>query len=114
MTWLISNWRTVFVALVIPAFLFLLLNRNHLSNQVKKREADLVTEQATNIALGNIIDAYGVNDAANRAATARQLDKERKLRNESEDRLRRFKASAASDDCSIKPLPDASIVILQE
>lgn len=102
------------MALVIPAFLFLLLNRNHLSNQVEKREAELVTEQATNVALGNIIDAYCANDAANRAATARQLDKERKLRNESEDRLRRFKASAASDDCSIKPLPDASIVILQE
>lgn len=114
MTWLISNWRTVFVALVVPAFLFLLLNRNHLSNQVEKREAELVTERATNVSLGNIIDAYSANDAANRIATARQLDNERKLRNESDERLQRFKASAESDDCSIKPLPDASIVILQE
>ncbi|HHH0821487.1 TPA: DUF2570 domain-containing protein, partial [Yersinia enterocolitica] len=100
--------------LVATSFLFLLLNRNHLANKVDKTEAELVTEQATNIALGNIIDAYGANDAANRASTDRQLENERKLRNESDERLRRFKASAASDDCSIKPLPDASIVILQE
>ncbi|HGK4852912.1 TPA: DUF2570 domain-containing protein [Yersinia enterocolitica] len=109
-----TTWRAALVTLVATAFLFLLLNRNHLSNQVEKIEAELVTEQATNVALGNIIDAYGANDAANRAATDRQLENERKLRNESDERLRRFKASAASDDCSIKPLPDASIVILQE
>ncbi|MBX9498698.1 DUF2570 domain-containing protein [Yersinia enterocolitica] len=109
-----TTWRAALVTLVATAFLFLLLNRNHLSNQVEKREAELVTERATNVSLGNIIDAYQVNDAANRAASARQLDKERKLRNESDERLRRFKASAASDDCSIKPLPDASIGILQE
>ncbi|WP_227728592.1 hypothetical protein [Yersinia proxima] len=42
MNWLASNWRAVFVALVIPAFLFLLLNRNHLSNQVEKTEKELV------------------------------------------------------------------------
>lgn len=109
-----TTWRAALVALVATSFLFLLLNRNHLANKVDKTEAELVTEQATNIALGNIIDAYGANDAANRIATDRQLENERKLRNESDERLRRFKASAASDDCSIKPLPDASIVILQE
>lgn len=109
-----TTWRAVLVTLVATAFLFLLLNRNHLANKVDKTEAELVTEQATNIALGNIIDAYSANDAANRAATTRQLENERKLRNESDERFRRFKASAASDDCSIKPLPDASIVILQE
>lgn len=109
-----TTWRAALVALVATAFLFLLLNRNHLANKVDKTEAELVTEQATNIALGNIIDAYGANDAANRAATDRQLENERKLRNESDERLRRFKAAGASDDCSIKPLPDASIVILQE
>ena len=109
-----TTWRAALVALVATSFLFLLLNRNHLANKVDKTEAELVTEQATNIALGNIIDAYGANDAANRASTDRQLENERKLRNESDERLRRFKASAASDDCSIKPLPDASIVILQE
>ncbi|CNI25447.1 DUF2570 domain-containing protein [Yersinia intermedia] len=109
-----TTWRAALVALVATAFLLLLLNRNHLANKVDKTEAELVTEQATNIALGNIIDAYGANDAANRAATDRQLENERKLRNESDERLRRFKAAGASDDCSIKPLPDASIVILQE
>ncbi|MBW5843066.1 DUF2570 domain-containing protein [Yersinia kristensenii] len=114
MTWLASNWRTVFVALVIPAFLFLLLNRNHLSNQVEKREAELVTEQATNTALGNIIDAYQANEAANRAATARQLDKERTLRNESDERLKRFLAVSSDDKCAIQRMPDASINILRE
>ncbi|CNE11028.1 DUF2570 domain-containing protein [Yersinia kristensenii] len=114
MTWLVSNWRTVFVALVIPAFLFLLLNRNHLSNQAEKREAELVTEQATNVALGSIIDAYQANDAANRVSTTRQLENERKLRNESDERLRRFKAAAASDDCSIKPMPGDVISVMRE
>ncbi|HEC1648481.1 TPA: DUF2570 domain-containing protein [Yersinia enterocolitica] len=109
-----TTWRAALVALMATAFLLLLLNRNHLANRVDKTEAELVIERATNVSLGNIIDAYQVNDAANRTATARQLENERKLRNESDERLRRFKASAASDDCSIKPLPDASIVILQE
>ena len=109
-----TTWRAALVTLVATAFLFLLLNRNHLANKVDKTEAELMIEQATNVALGNIIDAYGANDAANRIATDRQLENERKLRNESDERLRRFKASAESDDCSIKPLPDASIVILQE
>lgn len=109
-----TTWRVALVTLVATAFLFLLLNRNHLANKVNKTEAERVTEQATNIALGNIIDAYGANDAANRAATARQLDNERTLRNDSDERLKRFKAAAASDDCSIKPLPDAGINILRE
>ncbi|EKN3564680.1 DUF2570 domain-containing protein [Yersinia enterocolitica] len=102
------------IALLMVLFLLLLLNRNSLSNEVEKAEIALREERSTNTALGNIIDAYQVNDAANRTATARQLENERKLRNESDERFRRFKASAASDDCSIKPLPDASIVILQE
>lgn len=109
-----TTWRAALVALIATAFLFLLLNRNHLANKVDKTEAELVTEQATNVALGNIIDAYQANDAANRASTTRQLENERKLRNESDERLRRFKASAESDDCSIKPLSNASISILQE
>ncbi|WP_145514717.1 DUF2570 domain-containing protein [Yersinia massiliensis] len=109
-----TTWSAALVALIATAFLFLLLNRNHLANKVDKTEAELVTEQATNVALGNIIDAYQANDAANRASTTRQLENERKLRNESDERLRRFKASAESDDCSIKPLSNASISILQE
>lgn len=109
-----TTWRAALVALVATSFLFLLLNRNHLANKVDKTEAELVTEQATNIALGNIIDAYGANDAANRAATDRQLENERKLRNESDERLRRFLAAASDDKCAIQRMPDTSINILQE
>ncbi|HHH0822871.1 TPA: DUF2570 domain-containing protein, partial [Yersinia enterocolitica] len=100
--------------LVATAFLFLLLNRNHLANKVDKTEADLVTEQATNIALGNIIDAYSANDAANRAAIDRQLENERKLRNESDERLRRFLAAVSDDKCAIQRMPDTSINIMRE
>ncbi|EPB4258762.1 TPA: DUF2570 domain-containing protein, partial [Yersinia enterocolitica] len=65
------------ITLLVVLFLLLLLNRNSLSNEVEKTEAELVAEQATNTALGNIIDAYQVNDAANRVATTRQLENER-------------------------------------
>ncbi|CNF82563.1 TPA: DUF2570 domain-containing protein [Yersinia enterocolitica] len=109
-----TTWRAALVALVATAFLLLLLNRNHLANKVDKTEAELVTEQATNIALGNIIDAYGANDAANRAATDRQLENERKLRNESDERLRRFLAAASDDKCAIQRMPDTSINIMRE
>jgi hypothetical protein len=109
-----TTWRAALVALVATAFLLLLLNRNHLANKVDKTEAELVTEQATNIALGNIIDAYGANDAANRAATDRQLENERKLRNESDERLRRFKAAGVGDSCIDSRMPDSNISILQE
>ncbi|WP_145566280.1 DUF2570 domain-containing protein [Yersinia massiliensis] len=102
------------IALLVVIVSALLFNSYRLSNKVENTEKDLRDERNTNVALGNIIDAYSANEAANRAATDRQLEKERKLRNESDERLRRFKASAESDDCSIKPLPDASIVILQE
>ncbi|HFR4112458.1 TPA: DUF2570 domain-containing protein [Yersinia enterocolitica] len=109
-----TTWRAALVALVATAFLLLLLNRNHLANKVDKTEAELVTEQATNIALGNIIDAYGANDAANRAATDRQIENERKLRNESDERLRRFLAAASDDKCAIQRMPDTSINIMRE
>ncbi|AHM72993.1 DUF2570 domain-containing protein [Yersinia hibernica] len=109
-----SKWRVVLVALMGTAFLFLLLNRNHLANKVDKTEAELVNERATNVSLGNIIDVYQVNDATNRAAIARQLENERKLRNESEDRLKRFLAAASDDKCAIQRMPDASINILRE
>lgn len=109
-----TTWRAALVALVATSFLFLLLNRNHLANKVDKTEAELVTEQATNIALGNIIDAYGANDAANRASTDRQLENERKLRNESDERLRRFLAAASDDKCAIQRMPDTSINIMRE
>ena len=109
-----TTWRAALVALMATAFLLLLLNRNHLANRVDKTEAELVAEQTTNTALGNIIDAYQVNEAANRAATTRQLDNERKLRNESEDRLKRFLAASSDDKCAIQRMPDASINILRE
>ncbi|CNJ10819.1 DUF2570 domain-containing protein [Yersinia bercovieri] len=109
-----TTWRAALVTLVATAFLFLLLNRNHLANKVDKTEAELVTEQATNVALGNIIDAYGANDSANRAATTRQLENERKLRNDSDERLRRFKAAGVGDSCIDSRMPDSNISILQE
>ncbi|HHW4186183.1 TPA: DUF2570 domain-containing protein [Yersinia enterocolitica] len=102
------------ITLLVVLFLLLLLNRNSLSNEVEKTEAELVAEQATNTALGNIIDAYQVNEAANRVATTRQLENERKLRNESEDRLKRFLAASSDDKCAIQRMPDASINIMRE
>ncbi|ELX2300677.1 TPA: DUF2570 domain-containing protein [Yersinia enterocolitica] len=102
------------ITLLVVLFLLLLLNRNSLSNEVEKTEAELVAEQATNTALGNIIDAYQVNDAANRVATTRQLENERKLRNESEDRLKRFLAASSDDKCAIQRMPDVSINIMRE
>lgn len=100
------------VLVVIVSALF--FNSYRLSNDIQKAEKALSDEQATNTALGNIIDAYQVNEAANRAATARQLDKERKLRNESDERLRRFLAAASDDKCAIQRMPDTSINIMRE
>lgn len=102
------------IALLVVLFLLLLLNRNSLSNEVEKAEEALREEQSTNTALGNIIDAYQVNEAANRTATARQLENERKLRNESDERLKRFLAASSDDKCAIQRMPDASINILRE
>ncbi|CNE17290.1 DUF2570 domain-containing protein [Yersinia enterocolitica] len=103
----------VIVVLVVIVSV-LLFNSNRLSNDIQKAEKALSDEQATNTALGNIIDAYQVNEAANRAATARQLENERKLRNESEDRLKWFLAASSDDKCAIQRMPDASINIMRE
>lgn len=102
------------ITVLVVLFLLLLLNRNSLSNEVEKAEKALNDEQATNTVLGNIIDAYQVNEVANRAATARQLENERKLRNESDERLRRFKAAGVGDSCIDSRMPDSNINILQE
>ncbi|EKN3568590.1 DUF2570 domain-containing protein [Yersinia enterocolitica] len=99
------------LVVIVSASLF---NSYRLSNKVEKREAELMAEQATNVALGNIIDGYQVNDAANRAAITRQLENERKLRNASELQVARFKAAAASDDCSIKPMPGDVVNVMLE
>lgn len=106
--------QRLLVPLLVVVFLGLAFNSYRLSNKVEKTEAELVAEQATTTALGNIIDAYQVNDAANRAATTRQLENERKLRNASELQVARFKAAAASDDCSIKPMSDDVISVMRE
>ncbi|EKN5984548.1 DUF2570 domain-containing protein [Yersinia enterocolitica] len=100
------------VLVVIVSALF--FNNYRLSNDIQKAGKALSDEQATNTALGNMIDAYQVNEAANRAATTRQLENERKLRNESEDRLKRFLAASSDDKCAIQRMPDASINILRE
>ena len=102
------------ITVLVVLFLLLLLNRNSLSNEVEKAEKALSDEEATNTVLGNIIDAYQANDAANRASTTRQLENERKLRNESEDRLKRFLAASSDDKCAIQRMPDANISILRE
>ncbi|EPB4501069.1 DUF2570 domain-containing protein [Yersinia enterocolitica] len=104
--------KVITVLVVIVSVL--LFNSYRLSNQVEKTEKELVVEQNTNTVLGNIIDAYQVNDAANRAATTRQLENERKLRNASELQVARFKAAAASDDCSIKPMPGDVVNVMRE
>ncbi|MBX9495056.1 DUF2570 domain-containing protein [Yersinia enterocolitica] len=104
----------IVIAVLVVIVSALLFNSYRLANQVEKTEKELVDEQATNTALGNIIDAYQVNEAANRAATARQLDKERKLRNESDEQLRRFKAAGVGDSCIDSRMPDSNISILQE
>ncbi|EPJ1396512.1 TPA: DUF2570 domain-containing protein [Yersinia enterocolitica] len=104
----------IVIALLVVVVSALFFNSYRLSNDIQKAEKALSDEQATNTALGNIIDAYQVNEAANRAATTRQLENERKLRNESEDRLKRFLAASSDDKCAIQRMPDASINILRE
>ncbi|CNI38802.1 DUF2570 domain-containing protein [Yersinia mollaretii] len=104
----------IIIAVLVVAVSALFFNSHRLSNDIQKAEKALSDEQATNTALGNIIDAYQVNDAANRTATARQLENERKLRNESEDRLKRFLAASSDDKCAIQRMPDASINIMRE
>ncbi|HDL8423771.1 TPA: DUF2570 domain-containing protein [Yersinia enterocolitica] len=102
------------IAVLVVVVSALFFNNYRLSNDIQKAEKALSDEQTTNTALGNIIDAYQVNEAANRAATARQLENERKLRNESEDRLKRFLAASSDDKCAIQRMPDASINIMRE
>ena len=104
----------ILIAVLVVIVSALLFNSYRLSNQVENTEKDLRDERTTNVALGNIIDAYSANDAANRAATDRQLENERKLRNESDERLRRFLAAASDDKCAIQRMPDTSINIMRE
>ncbi|CNI27622.1 putative phage antitermination protein Q [Yersinia frederiksenii] len=104
----------IVIAVLVVVVSALFFNSYRLSNDIQKAEKALSDEQATNTALGNIIDAYQMNEAANRAATTRQLDNERKLRNESDERLRRFKAAGVGDSCIDSRMPDSNISILRE
>lgn len=104
----------IVIAVLVVIVSALFFNSYSLSNDIQKAEKALSDEQATNTVLGNIIDEYLANEAANRAATARQLENERKLRNESEDRLKRFLAASSDDKCAIQRMPDASINIMRE
>ncbi|HDL7749354.1 TPA: DUF2570 domain-containing protein [Yersinia enterocolitica] len=104
----------IVIAVLVVVVSALFFNSYRLSNDIQKAEKALSDEQATNTALGNIIDEYQVNEAANRAATTRQLENERKLRNESDERLKRFLAASSDDKCAIQHMPDASINILRE
>lgn len=107
----ITDW---IIILLVGLFLTLLLNRNSLSNQVKKREKELLAEQATNRVLGSIIDVYQLNEAANREATARQLANERTLRHDSDERFKQFAAAATPVSCAHRRMPDSAISLLQE
>ncbi|OWF90433.1 DUF2570 domain-containing protein [Yersinia intermedia] len=110
-----AKYSTSFIIIVlIVSTCAFLLNRNSLSNKVDKIEKELVAEQNKNTILGNVIDAYQANEAANRTATTRLLENERKLRNENEERLKRFLAASSDDKCAIQRMPDASINILRE
>ncbi|MFJ1231674.1 DUF2570 domain-containing protein [Yersinia proxima] len=103
-----------FIMALVILILLLVLNKNSLSNQVKKTEKELLEEQSTNRMLENIIDAYQANEAANREATVRQLENERKLRHDSDERLKRFKAATSGTSCVDSRLPDSVINILRE
>lgn len=105
---------TMIITVLVVIISVLFFNSYHLSTQVEKREKELAVEQETNIALGNIIDAYRINEIVNRAATVRQLDNERRLRNESDERLNRFKAVAIGGECVDSRMPDSLIDILRE
>ncbi|WP_145517784.1 DUF2570 domain-containing protein [Yersinia mollaretii] len=107
----ITDW---IIILLVGLFLTLLLNRNSLSDQVKKREKELQAEQTTNRVLGSIIDDYQLNEAANREATARQLANERALRHDSDERFKQFTAAAPPVSCAHRRMPDSAISLLQE
>lgn len=106
--------RIISMVLLLFLLLGLTVNTYRLSTRQKQEHAQLQAELLVNQTLGNIIDAYQLNDAANRAATLRQLESERALRHETEDRLKRFAAAAATDNCAVSRMPESGISILRE
>ncbi|WP_145518560.1 DUF2570 domain-containing protein [Yersinia bercovieri] len=101
---------TVLVAFSLMQF----VHWHNLSKQVEKREKELAEERAMNVALGHIIDAYQENNSANRVAITRQLESERVIRNENEEKVRQFQAEAMGDPCAVQHMPDSIINLLQE
>ncbi|CNH51030.1 putative phage antitermination protein Q [Yersinia frederiksenii] len=106
--------RIISIGLLLFLLLGLTANTYRLSAKQKQEHTQLQAEQLVNQTLGNIIDAYQLNDAANRAAAARQLENERALRHETEDRLKRFAAASATDNCAVSRMPESGISILRE
>ncbi|ADZ43205.1 TPA: DUF2570 domain-containing protein [Yersinia enterocolitica] len=106
--------RVIIVVLLTLLLMGLMANTYRLSAKQKQEHAQLQSERVVNQALGDIIDAYQLNEAANRAAVARQLESERRLRYEAEDRLKRFTLATASDNCAASRMPESGIDILRE
>ncbi|CNH82906.1 DUF2570 domain-containing protein [Yersinia vastinensis] len=106
--------RIVTAVALLLLLLGLMANAVRLSAKQRQVYAELQAQQVVNQTLGNIIDTYQLNDAANRAAVARQLESERTLRHETEDRLKRFAAAAATDSCAAHRMPESGINILRE
>ena len=108
------NRRAITTVLLVILLMGLTANTYRLSAKQVQEHAELQVERAVNQTLDNIIAAYQLNDAANRAAAARQLENERVLRHETEDRLKRFAAAAATDSCAAHRMPESGINILRE
>lgn len=102
------------ITVLVAVFLVLFVHWNSLSNRLEKTEKELTAERAINAILGHIIDAYQENNSANRVAITRQLESERVIRNESEEKIRQFGAEAIGDPCAVQRMPDPIINLLQE
>ncbi|HHL2499479.1 TPA: DUF2570 domain-containing protein [Yersinia enterocolitica] len=108
------NRRVIIMVLLTLFLMGLMANTYRLSAKQKQEHAQLQSERVINQTLGDIIDAYQLNEATNRAAVARQLESERRLRHEAEDRLKRFTLATANDNCAASRMPESGIDILRE
>lgn len=108
------NRQAITTVLLAILLMGLTANTYRLSAKQVQEHAELQVERAVNQTLDNIIADYQLNDAANRAAAARQLENERVLRHETEDRLKRFVAATATDNCAVSRMPESGISILRE
>ncbi|MBW5810573.1 DUF2570 domain-containing protein [Yersinia kristensenii] len=108
------NRQTLIMALLALLLMGLTANSYRLSAKQQQEHAQLQVARVVNQTLADIIDAYQLNAAANRVAVVRQLESERTLRHETEDRLKRFTAAAANDNCAVSRMPESGISILRE